>query len=266
MRSCRSSFVIINMCTRFLLAWSNWSLYPATWSLKRNFFLSISIYWKVVLWDGESGGSPPALGISARGWARWWASPTRSSSVCSATRSSRPRRSRRPTWPPGTGSHSRGPSTKACAASTPEWGGEEWKMFLPSSHATLECNHFISWTRILILLSEKNSSGCVFQCSSRWINYFLNKCIIYARSLKFLQKLIFKVIVWDLRWRKWRYRHKRRKRCYEDTTLPGSAASATRSGQPRGSLSSISAKLITLAAKHSYSINTPTTSHLSSVM
>ena len=167
MRSCRSSFVIINMCTRFLLAWSNWSLYPATWSLKRNFFLSISIYWKVVLWDGESGGSPPALGISARGWARWWASPTRSSSVCSATRSSRPRRSRRPTWPPGTGSHSRGPSTKACAASTPE---RDWKFGEKCS-----CHHHMQLWNATILSREhefsfycqKNSSGCVFQCLSR---------------------------------------------------------------------------------------------------
>ena len=143
MRSCRSSFVIINMCTRFLLAWSNWCLYPeCNLKFEAKLFLSISIYWKVVLWDGESGGSPPALGISARGWARWWASPTRSSSVCSATRSSRPRRSRRPTWPPGTGSHSRGPSTKACAASTPEWGGEKFptESLVKNVPAIITCN------------------------------------------------------------------------------------------------------------------------------
>ena len=159
------------MCVPDSLAWSNWSLYPEC-DLKRNFFLSISIYWKVVLWDGESGGSPPALGSSARGWARWWASPTRSSSVCSATRSSLLRRSRRPTWPPGTGLHSRGPSTKACAVFTPERGGEKipTESLVKNVPAIITCN---SGMQIFYLVNtnshsivRKNSSGCVFQCLS----------------------------------------------------------------------------------------------------
>ena len=97
---------------------------------------------------------------------------------------------------------------------------------------------------------QKNSSGCVFQCLSRWNKlFFLN-----------LTKINIQVMVWDLKWRSWKYRHKRRRRCSEDTTLPGNAVSVTRSGPPRGSLSNISAKLITLAARHSYS--TTTASHI----
>ena len=140
------------------------------------------------------------------------------------------------------------------AVKTSSWEVKVWWQNVP---AKTTCNYgmqylSISCTRIYFNLSncQKISSGCVFQCLSRWNKlFFLN-----------LTKINIQVMVWDLRWKNWRYRHKRRRQCSEDTTLPGNAVSVTRSGPPRGSLSNISAKLITLAARHSYS--TTTASHI----
>ena len=59
-------------------------------------------------------------------------------------------------------------------------------------------------------------------------------------------------MLWGLKLRSWRCQLTRRRPCSGDTSPRGSAASVTRSGPPRESLSSISVKLTTSAATHSF--------------